>query len=196
MNAINLSGFTNKDTLQKSEEGVYADTPANRKLGRVGQKYAESQSTIDKGPTEKLQNEWFKPVEVEGATVKVNYEEGVQNRGEIGTVISSKDKKVTIKFNSGDIQTINRVYLSPIKELSSEQKIFLSELITVTEELMKQKYSSNFIISNISSALCEVKQYLNQSKIDKVNIDMSYIKEAAILMAKKYSKKYSRFIWD
>lgn len=35
------------NNFQKAEEGVYADTPTNRKLGRVGQKYNSEPKLIE-----------------------------------------------------------------------------------------------------------------------------------------------------
>lgn len=39
-----LSGFTNLDEIEKARAGVYADTPENQKLKRVGQKYGAEKS--------------------------------------------------------------------------------------------------------------------------------------------------------
>lgn len=90
--------------LQKAyTEGVYSDTPANRKLGRVGMSYQQYANKIEEKPAASSQNKnKFAPLTTEDISLDNKnsidiYREGsVYGSGESGTDIPilNKDKQI------------------------------------------------------------------------------------------------------
>lgn len=82
-----LKGFgsdTSEDSIEKARHGVYADTPENRKLNRVGREYGKSSKKEDKkeSPMSAKPGEYdFENEEGETLAVRVYKDGGVKASG-------------------------------------------------------------------------------------------------------------------
>lgn len=128
-----LSNFETKEVEKAYTEGIYADTPANRKLGRVGMSYSAYANKANGGSSEQGDIRDFKKTlnkgqteysaTIEEKTIRI-YQEG--NKKNKYWVVEKEGKKVvddkgtSLKFKSAN-DAINKTY-SILEEEKSEYK--------------------------------------------------------------------------
>ena len=126
-----LGNFETKEVEKAYTEGIYADTPANRKLGRVGMSYSAYANKANGGSSEQGDIRDFKKTlnkgqieysaTIEDKTIRV-YQEG--NKKNKYWVVEKEGKKVvddkgtSLKFKSAN-DAINKTY-SILEEEKSE----------------------------------------------------------------------------
>jgi len=148
-----LSSFETKEVNKAYTEGIYADTPANRKLGRVGMSYTAYANKTNGDPNslkdfKKNGNEYS--AEIEGKQVKI-FQEGskhdkhwvIEKEGEKCT----NDNGKTMTFNSLK-DAINKTY-SIIEEDKGDYKFPSPDYLEFKSVLWKNPDTSDTKLGQI-----------------------------------------------
>ena len=126
-----FGSFKTKEVEKAYTEGIYADTPANRKLGRVGMPYSKKGEIA---PPDTLANKKSSNIDVSSSNKEENKSETFKTSQ--NDILTIDGDKITVKNKFGDVYEGK---IDPSGKISTKSRLGLQYLVRAYDEYKDSK---------------------------------------------------------